>query len=221
MPGNRKFDLSLLPEKPDLAFELELWSRGLRYVGGVDEAGRGALAGPVYASVVILPDAPDISARLAGVNDSKQMRHEERQLWAEQIGLHSLSYGVGWADSQEIDRLGIVPAVRLAIQRAVGKLRMPPQHLLVDYLDLPDLFIPQTALVKGDARSLSIAAASVLAKTERDAVMRLFDRDYPEYHLAQNKGYGTQAHRDAIHRYGLSPIHRTSFSLHDEQDGEN
>jgi ribonuclease HII len=214
MPGHRKFDLSLLPVKPDLAFEQELWRRGLRLVGGVDEAGRGALAGRVYAAVVILPDEPGISSRLAGVDDSKQMRPLERERWADQIRLHALTFGIGSAESQEIDRVGIVPAVRLAIQRAVGRLSLPPQHLLVDYLDLPDLFIPQTPLVKGDARSLSIASASVLAKTARDAWMRQMDHEYPEYNLGQNKGYGTQSHRDAIRKFGMSPIHRLTFTLH-------
>jgi ribonuclease HII len=216
MPANRKFDPSLLPELPDLSFEQTLWAQGLRYVGGVDEAGRGALAGPVYAAVVILPFEPDLSARLNGVDDSKQLSPVEREHWADQIRQHAFSYGIGSSTCQEIDRLGIVTAVRLAIQRAVGRLSVPPQHLLVDYLDLPELFIPQTPLVKGDARSLSIAAASVLAKTERDAFMRQLNEEYPQYHLAQNKGYGTQKHRNAIRMYGMSSVHRKTFVLHEQ-----
>jgi ribonuclease HII len=121
---------------------------------------------------------------------------------------------VGSASCQEIDEAGIVPATCLAIQRAIGRLSVAPQHLLVDFLNIPNLYIPQTSLVKGDARSLSIAAASVLAKTARDAAMRLLDVQYPKYFLAQNKGYGTQRHRDAIQKTGLSPIHRKSFHLH-------
>jgi len=216
MNGNHKFDRSLLTGNPDLSFEQALWSQQIECIGGVDEAGRGALAGPVSAAIVILPCDPGIAAALYGVNDSKQMTPKTREFWAEQIKRMAFSYGIGFASSQEIDQGGIVPAIRLAIGRALDELCKTPQHLLVDYLNLPEMVIPQTALVKGDARSLSIAAASVLAKTARDELMREMDRDYPVYYLGQNKGYGTRAHREAIHKHGLSPIHRATFTLHDQ-----
>jgi ribonuclease HII len=125
----------------------------------------------------------------------------------------ALGYGVGFASHQEIDTLGIVPATRLAVQRALDELPEPPQHLLLDYLNLPDVLIPQTSLVKGDARCLSIAAASILAKTARDAWMRQLDLQYPDYGFAQHKGYGTLLHRQALARFGPSPIHRRTFKF--------
>lgn len=208
----KKFDRALIPAWPDLSFEQELWSAGLQYVAGIDEAGRGALAGPVAAAAVILPANPAVAAQLKGVRDSKEMTPAGRELWAGRISAVALACGVGYASNQEIDSLGIVPATRLAVQRAVDCLTIPPQHLLVDYLDLPGCALPQTALVKGDARALSIAAASVLAKTGRDARLRLLDLDYPGYGFGAHKGYGTAGHLAAIHRLGPSPIHRLSFA---------
>jgi ribonuclease HII len=206
-----KFDRSLLPARPDLSFELDLWSQGIGSIAGIDEAGRGALAGPVAAAALILPAEPAIADRLKGVNDSKQMTATEREFWASRIPTLAMAWAIGFATNEEIDALGIVPAVRLAIQRALDSLVMPPEHLLVDCLDLPDCSIPQTALVKGDARSLSIAAASILAKTARDAVMVELDASYPGYNFAIHKGYGTLAHRRAIYRMGFTPIHRLTF----------
>ena len=215
----KKFDRSLLPPAPDLSFETPLWEAGVRCVAGIDEAGRGALAGPVCAAAVILPPQADLQQRLAGVRDSKEMTPAARQVWAGRLQSVALAYGVGFASNDEIDTLGIVPATRLAVWRALQQLQSPPGHslvpghLLVDYLELPDVPLPQTALVKGDARSLSIASASVLAKTSRDAVMRQLDVQYPGYGLARHKGYGAQAHREALARLGLSPIHRKSFKF--------
>ena len=209
----KKFDRSLLPPAPDLSFETPLWEAGVRYVAGIDEAGRGALAGPVCAAAVILPPQADLQQRLAGVRDSKEMTPAARQVWAGRLQSVALAYGVGFASNDEIDTLGIVPATRLAVWRALQQLQLPAGHLLVDYLELPDVPLPQTALVKGDARSLSIASASVLAKTSRDAVMRQLDVQYPGYGLARHKGYGAQAHREALARLGLSPIHRKSFKF--------
>jgi ribonuclease HII len=208
-----KFDRSLLPPSPDLSFEMMLWSQGLQLIAGVDEAGRGALAGPVAAGAVILPANPELTAELAGVRDSKQMSPGERELWAEQILRVACGTAVGYASNQEIDALGIVPATRLAVQRALEALSHQPQHLLVDFLDLPETPIPQTSLIKGDRRSLSIAAASILAKTGRDGLLRLLDREYPGYGFARHKGYGTLAHRTALARLGPSPVHRLSFTF--------
>lgn len=212
MPRNR-FDASLLPLSPNLAFEADLWAQGKLYVAGVDEAGRGALAGPVAAGVVILPPYKEVQSLLWGVRDSKQMRPPERDQWAEVVRQVALAWQVGFASHQEIDRLGIVPATRLAIHRALLAMPVQPQHILVDFLSLPDEFFPQTALVKGDRRSLSIAAASLLAKTARDALMRQMDREYPGYGFAANKGYGSSLHRRALAERGPSPIHRLSYAL--------
>jgi ribonuclease HII len=208
-----RFDLSLLPAAPDLSFEMALWGAGVWRVAGIDEAGRGALAGPVSAAAIILPAQPALQAALSGVRDSKQMTPAARDYWAERLRQSALSFGVGFASAQEIDEIGIVPATRLAVQRALEQLELEPGHLLVDFLALPEISLPQTALVKGDARSLSIASASVLAKTARDALMRQLDEQYPGYGLAKHKGYGTQMHRQALERLGLSPIHRRSFKF--------
>lgn len=207
----RKFDRALIPEFPDLSFEAALWEAGLEWVAGVDEAGRGALAGPVAAGVAVLPASPRAAAALNGLKDSKLLRPEERAAWRQKLQVIAVDANVGFASSQEIDELGIVDATRLAVARALEGLRNQPQHLLVDYLGLPEVAIPQTSLVKGDARSLSIAAAAILAKTARDALMCELALEYPEYGFSAHKGYGTAAHRRAIERFGECPIHRRSF----------
>ena len=196
---------------PDLEFERPLWEAGYLRVGGIDEAGRGALAGPVSAAVVILPHDPLIAGYLGGVRDSKQMTPRQRAHWAEVIRRLAFAWGVGFASAQEIDSLGIVPATYLAAWRAIQSLPQLPQHLLIDYFHLPACDLPQTALVKGDCRSLSIAAASVLAKTSRDRLMIEFDQQYPGYGLALHKGYGTAFHLAALQRQGPSPMHRLTF----------
>jgi ribonuclease HII len=206
-----KFDLQSLPERPDLSLEQALWSAGIERVGGIDEAGRGAWAGPVAAAVVVLPPAMEIYQLLAGVRDSKQMSPAQRDHWAGEIKTAALAWSVSFASNREIDELGILPATRLAAQRALAHLPIQPDHLLVDYLALPEISLPQTALVKGDARSLSIAAASVLAKTARDALMIELDRAHPGYGFARHKGYGTAAHREALLALGLCPLHRASY----------
>ncbi len=211
--GMPAFDLSLLPPAPDLAFELRLWQAGISAVAGIDEAGRGALAGPVAAAAVILPAEASVTQALRGVRDSKQMTPEQRQTAREKIIRHAITWGVGLASAQEIDRMGILPATRLAACRALEALTTPAAHLLLDYLVLPGIAIPQTALVKGDCRSLSIAAASVIAKTSRDAILRELEDAYPGYGFAGHKGYGTLAHRQAIRRLGACREHRLSFTL--------
>lgn len=213
-----RFDRALLPPEPDLSFELILWQAGLSAVAGIDEAGRGALAGPVAAAAVILPSEESIARRLWGVRDSKQMTAHAREASRELILKYATSWGVGFATHAEIDQVGIVPATRLAACRALDSLSLPPAHLLLDYLFLPEVTLPQTALIKGDCRSLSIAAASILAKTSRDALLRELDLSYPGYGFAVHKGYGTRAHRDALQRLGPSPVHRLSFALHGESN---
>ena len=201
-------------ENPDLTFERNLWPY-FRHIAGLDEAGRGALAGPVAVGAVILPrEAARLSQALLGVRDSKQMTPLEREAIAPRIKETALSWGIGFATADEIDLYGIVPATRLAALRALQELSPSPHYLLTDFrLELPQLDLPQTALVKGDALCLSIAAASVLAKTTRDAWMNVLDAEYQGYGLGKHKGYGTHAHRLAMQRLGLSPIHRKTFQV--------
>jgi ribonuclease HII len=200
---------------PDTFFESQLWNSGLLQVAGLDEAGRGALAGPVAVGAVILPNDPTVLSRtLAGVRDSKQMTPLERESLAPRIKETALTWSVAFASAAEIDSLGIVHATRLAALRALNRLSLSPQYLLTDFrLELPQLELSQTALVKGDALCLSIAAASVLAKTARDALMCELDSHYQGYGLGKHKGYGTQAHRSALKRLGISPVHRKTFQV--------
>jgi ribonuclease HII len=207
-----RLDPSLLPPIPDLSFEMQLWAAGVQTIAGIDEAGRGALAGPVSAAAIILPADPKLTQILNGVRDSKEMTPLARETWATRILAVALAWGVGMALPNEIDRLGIVPATRLAAQRALASLAVQPAHLLLDYLFLPDCPLPQTALIKGDARSLSIASASILAKTKRDHLMVELANQFPNYGLAENKGYGTATHIQALERCGASSIHRYSFA---------
>ena len=199
---------------PDLAFEKNLWRSGLADVGGMDEAGRGALAGPVTVGLVILKNIPRLSLKLKGVRDSKQMTPLQRGHWAGVIREVAHAWSLGWASAVEIDSFGISAAVRLAAERALEALPSPPDHLLTDFRLNPDTDIPLTSLVKGDQRCLSIAAASVLAKTARDALMCELDLQYPGYGLAKHKGYGTAGHRAALERLGHSPLHRITFTFH-------
>jgi ribonuclease HII len=208
----RRIDPSLIPESPDISFEGALLEKGFFSVAGIDEAGRGCLAGPVTAAAVILPKIEDLLDLFSGIRDSKQLTREAREREQKIIEENCPSWGVGQASNLEIDQYGIVPATRLAVDRALKDLKQAPDHLLVDYIVLPNNPLPQTRLVKGDARSLSIAAASILAKTHRDTLMISLSDKHPEYDLATNKGYGTAAHREAIHKFGPSPLHRMSFA---------
>ena len=213
MTPRQKFDPSLLPERPDLAFEGPLWHEGRRFIAGVDEAGRGALAGPVSAGAVVLPPGDQNSFTiLEGVQDSKVMTVRDREKWALMIKEIALSWGVGFASAAEIDKIGIVPATCLAASRALSRLDCKVEHILIDFITLPDVDVPQTPLVKGDARSLSIASAAILAKTARDALLEEMDLEFPGYHFASNKGYGTEAHRLAIEEFGPCDQHRCTFS---------
>ncbi len=202
---------------PHLRLERRLWKSGLVYVAGLDEAGRGALAGPVAVGAVILPcekRPSEIVNRLRGIRDSKQMTPAQREAAAPRIKELARAWSVGFAAAEEIDDLGIVAAVRMAALRALQELIILPDYLLTDFrLELPELDLAQTSLVKGDVHCLSIAAASVLAKTTRDALMRELDQQIPGYGLGAHKGYGTQAHRLALVRMGQSQIHRRSFAL--------
>lgn len=199
---------------PSLTFELSLHRAGLGLVAGLDEAGRGALAGPVTAAAVILPldDQGTVLGALEGVRDSKQMTPDQRERALKAICDLALGWAVGSASPGEIDTLGLVPATRRAMARALAELSLAPEYLLLDYLLLPGDDRPQTALVRGDRRSLTIAAASVVAKVTRDKEMVALEDRYPGYGLAQHKGYGTADHRAALERLGPTPVHRKSYA---------
>ncbi len=201
--------------RPSTKFETDLWNSGLLYVAGLDEAGRGALAGPVAVGAVILPnDKTLLSRTLNRARDSKQLTPLTRESLAPIIKEAAITWSVGFADADEIDSQGIVRATRLAAVRALHQFSVTPQYLLTDFrLELPQLDISQTSIVKGDAHCLSIACASILAKTERDSLMRELDERHPGYGLAKHKGYGTQAHRSALRRLGFSSIHRKTFRV--------
>ena len=209
MPRQKITDL---PAKPDLKFEKELWGEGFHVIAGLDEAGRGAWAGPVYAGAVVLPTDDRICDLLSGVHDSKQMTPRERWRWEGCIKSASIAWSVGSASESEIDESGIVEATCLAMQRALDQLVYPPDHLLIDYISLHDCKCPQLSLTKGDCQSLSIAAASVLATTARDAYMISLDAQYSGYGFRTNMGYGTPEHQMALKNFGVLPIHRRSFA---------
>ena len=198
-----------------LDHERQAWSSGHHTVAGVDEAGRGPLAGPVMAAAVFMPrdlleDGPDLP--FPGLNDSKQLTPRRREALFELLTAHPrLRWGLGEASVEEIDRLNILRATHLAMARAVSALVEPPDHVLVDGLPVRGVPCPSTAVVKGDARSALIAAASILAKVCRDRLMAELDRRYPGYGLGRHKGYGTRAHLEALTRLGPSPCHRRSF----------
>jgi ribonuclease HII len=192
-----------------LRFESELWEQGHTHIAGVDEAGRGPLAGPVVAAAAILPKG----WRLEGLDDSKKIADEaRREELAEAIKRGALAWAVGQAEAEEIDRLNIRRASLLAMHRAVEALGIRPDYVLLDAFTIPECPLPQRGIIKGDSLSLSIAAASVLAKTTRDRLMRELDERYPGYGLAEHKGYPTASHVQAIRDRGVLPIHRRSFA---------
>ena len=197
-------------------FELPLWRNGVARVAGVDEAGRGPLAGPVVAAAAVLPARwaeTGLPAELSGLNDSKQLTEIQREKFFEFITAGGeIEFAIAEVDAGVIDEINILQATHRAMNEALAKLRPLPAHALVDGLPVKSLRLPQTAIVKGDARSFSIAAASVLAKVTRDRTMRRFHEQYPDYGFAKHKGYGTAKHLAAIEKFGACPIHRKSFA---------
>lgn len=189
-----------------LAYEKECYARGMELIAGVDEVGRGPLAGPVVAAAVILPKA----CKILGLNDSKKIPKSKHKEIYEAVLQNAIAIGIGIKDNQVIDQVNIYEATKLAMMEAIGQLEPQPQHLLIDAMKL-DLPIPQTSIIKGDANSLSIAAASIVAKVTRDQMMEEFDREYPGYDFAQNAGYGTAKHLAGLDKLGVTPIHRRSF----------
>lgn len=190
-----------------LEIEKGLKKKGYQYIAGVDEAGRGPLAGPVVAASVILPD----NFTAVELNDSKQLSPQLRERLAEEIKKQAIAYHVAFVDAAEIDQINIYQASQKAMRLAVQGLHVTPHYVLTDAMPLPGIAMPQQSLVKGDARAACIAAASVLAKVERDRWMKEQANRYPRYGFDQHMGYGTKAHWEAIRRYGLTPLHRRSF----------
>jgi ribonuclease HII len=188
-------------------FERAARKCGWQRIAGLDEAGRGALFGPVFAAAVIL----NPRRRIVGLDDSKKLTPERRETLAERIREHAIAWQVAQVDARSIDAWNIYEASRRAMSEAVTRLWVPPDFLLIDAMRL-DLLIEQKALIKGDTRSVSIAAASILAKVERDRLMRSCHQQYPQYGLASNKGYGTSGHLAALRAHGPTPLHRYSFA---------
>lgn len=199
------------------AYENELRAEGIRYIGGVDEVGRGPLAGPVTAACVVLPEDFDV----LGVDDSKKLSEKKREELFDKIREKALAVGIGMCDNRVIDEINILEATKKAMAEAIrdadsqleekGLSPEGPEHLLIDAVSLKDVDKPQTSIIKGDAKSLSIAAASIIAKVTRDRLMAEYHRQYPYYGFDTNKGYGTKAHYEGIDKYGITPIHRKTF----------
>lgn len=194
-------------DKDWFLYEKEAKNAGYNLVCGVDEAGRGPLAGPVFAAAVILPESTTID----GLNDSKKLSEKKRELLYDEIKAKAVAYGVASASEKEIDNINILNATFLAMQRAVNSLALQPNFVLVDGNKTPELNMPSRAIIKGDSLSASIAAASILAKVERDRLMRTLSKKYPEYNFEKHKGYGTKLHIELIRKHGPSVIHRKSF----------
>jgi len=189
------------------SFEYSCREKGSHIIAGIDEAGRGPLAGPVVAAAVILPE----DYYLEGLYDSKKIPLAKREEFFQSLKAHA-DYGVGIVSNEEIDQHNIYQATKLAMKRAVMDLNQVPEHLLIDAMYLEETEVPQTYLVKGDQRSVSIAAASIIAKVTRDRIMSEWHDNYPMYHFRSNQGYGTKAHLEALKTYGVSPLHRKSFA---------
>lgn len=188
-------------------YEMELAKEGYRMIAGLDEAGRGPLAGPVVAAAVILPS----DLFIEGINDSKKISEKKRGELFDIIYEHALAVGVGIVNHDVIDEINILRATERAMVEAVQNLKIKPDSLLIDAVKVADINIRQQSIIKGDQKSISIAAASVIAKVTRDRIMNQYHEAYPQYGFASHKGYGTKEHYESIHRYGIIPIHRRSF----------
>ncbi|WP_047984898.1 ribonuclease HII [Ornithinibacillus californiensis] len=188
-------------------YEKKSYQIGKKFVAGIDEAGRGPLAGPVVAAAVILP----IDFKLLGLNDSKQLSESKREEYFEIIKENAISYGISIVDNQTIDEINILESTKLAMRNALTQLSPKAQHVLIDAVELDSLPCSSEAIIKGDARSISIAAASILAKVSRDRLMKEIHSEYPMYDFQSNMGYGTKLHMEMLKEYGISPYHRKSF----------
>lgn len=191
-------------------YENVLLNKNYKFIAGIDEVGRGPLAGPVYTAAVILNPEVDI----LGVRDSKKLSEKQREHLAKEIKEKCLCYSIGIATVEEIDELNILNATKLAMKRAIEKLEITPEYILIDALKLDEVSIPQISIIKGDDLSVSIGAASIVAKVERDSFMSNVSCDYPQYNFSKNKGYGTADHIEALKKHGACIIHRRSFIKH-------
>ena len=198
-------------------YELELWNNGINLIAGVDEVGRGPLIGPVVAAAVILPK----DFVLEGLTDSKKLSEKKREAFYQIIKEKAISIGVGVIDEKRIDEINIYEATKEAMIMAINNLNPKPEHVLIDAMPL-DLNVPTTSIIKGDLLSISISAASVIAKVERDHMLYVMDKEYPMYDLKNNKGYGTKKHLEAIKKYGITKYHRLSYKpVYDNKDKIN
>lgn len=204
--------MTTLPSMPNLSREESLWAAGIEWVAGVDEAGRGALAGPVVAATVILRRNTPLAGLWSEVRDSKVLSAAAREALEQEIQALSAAWAVGSATVTEIDKFGVAVAARLAMGRAVAELKPQPQHLLIDWECLPEVRIEQTNWAKADLDSVSVAAASILAKVWRDRLLVELDAVYPAFGFAQHKGYATEHHRNSLAIHGPCPEHRLSFA---------
>ncbi|MGQ7337399.1 ribonuclease HII [Streptococcus suis] len=189
-----------------LSYEKDLYENGVELIAGIDEVGRGPLAGPVVAAAVILPKG----CKIRYLNDSKKIPKSKHEAIYQEVMERALAVGVGVKDAAVIDQVNIYEATKLAMLEALGKLSQEPEHLLIDAMKL-DTKIPQTSIIKGDANSLSIAAASIVAKVTRDKMMADYDKEFSGYGFAKNAGYGTSEHLEGLNQLGITPIHRKSF----------
>ena len=195
-------------------FERAARGRGCRLIAGIDEAGRGPLAGPVIAAAVILP--PDYE--YPGIDDSKKLSSRQRKRLYEVIERDAVAIGIGVVEAPVIDAVNILQATLAAMKEAVLSLSPPPDYLLIDGLNRISVAIPQETIVRGDGQSISVASASIVAKVSRDRIMEMYHRQFPQYNFLRNKGYGTREHRDAILKYGRCKLHRSSFRLAETDD---
>ncbi len=194
-------------------YENELYNKGIKYIAGVDEVGRGPLVGPVVTAAVILP----VDFYDERINDSKKVTEKKREMLYDVIMENAVSVGIGMSSSEVIDEINILEATKKAMKEALNNLSVKPEHVLIDAVKL-DIDIPSTSIIKGDAKSQSIAAASIIAKVTRDRMMYELDKEHPEYDFAHNKGYGTKKHIEAIRKYGILKEHRKSFAPCNEYD---
>lgn len=188
-------------------YEKELWNSGINYIGGVDEVGRGPLVGPVVTACVILPK----DFVLEGLTDSKKLTEKKRNIFYDYIMDHALSVSVGMMDEKVIDEVNIYEATKLAMYQAINNSKIKPEHVLIDAMKLDKLEVPSTSIIKGDAKSITIAAASVIAKVTRDRMMIELDKKYPMYGFAKHKGYPTKKHIEALQKYGVLDNYRMTF----------
>jgi len=203
----KAFDKEMDRLKAMCVYENKAYASGFKYVAGIDEAGRGPLAGPVVAAAVILPEG----LLIEGVNDSKKLSGKKRELLFDIIKEKAIAYGIGIVDEKIIDEINILNATRKAMAIAVDALKVRPDFMLTDAMRIDEIGIPHLDIVKGDSKSISIAAASILAKVTSDRIMDQYDKKYPEYGFLKHKGYGTAEHINAIKNFGICPIHRITY----------